>query len=68
MDLEKINLAKNGIYITFIKKQPEKEASSGLSNFQHTKMHKNKNLGVFVYKILLSDWSVLNFSIFSLKA
>ena len=31
-------------------------------------MRKNKNFGVFVSMILLSDWSVLNFSIFSLKA
>ena len=68
MDLEKNNLAKYGIYITLSKKRSVKEASSGLSNFQHVKMRKNKNFGVFVYKILLSDWSVLNFSIFSLKA
>ena len=68
MDLEKNNLAKYGIYIYFIKKQSGKEASSGLSNLQHVKMCKNKNLRVFVNKILLSDWSILNFNIFSLKA
>ena len=68
VDLENNNLAKSGIYLIYSKKQSVKEASSGLSNFQHVKMRKNKNFGVFVYKILLSDWSVLNFSIFSFKA
>ena len=68
VDLEKNNLAKYGILYNFIKKQPVKEASSGLSNFQHVKMRKNKIFEVFGYKILVSDWSVLNFSIFSLKA
>ena len=64
----KINLAKYGICITLSKDSLEKKPALDSVTFNTQKMYKNRNLGVFVYKILLSDWSVLNFSIFSLKA